>query len=126
MREIAIHDVRDGQVAASDVFDERGALLLSAGMELTRGHVELLERRGVLTVSVVEPDEGGREAEPDAPGEDEFEKAIARLEHMFEGLDDDPIMRAIHAAARGMLESAISSSRGLSPSSGGDAKVRPD
>lgn len=107
MKEIAIHDIRDGQVAASDVFDERGGLLLSEGAVLTLGHVELLERRGVLTVKVVEPDERDARGAADAPDEGEFEKALARLEHMFEGLDDDPIMRAIHAAARGMIESAL-------------------
>ena len=105
MREIAIHEMRPGQVLAADVFDERGGLLLSKGMRLTGDHVELLERRGVLTVGIVDDNAGGGDA-PAEPGAMEFESAIDRLEHMFEGLDDDPVMRAIHAAARGMLASA--------------------
>jgi hypothetical protein len=116
MREIAIHELRDGQILAGDVFDERGGLLLSAGMALSPEHVELLERRGVLTVKIAEADEGEGPADQapggggpggGAPGEDEFAKALARLDHMFEGLHDDPVMRAIYAAARGMLESAL-------------------
>jgi hypothetical protein len=105
MREVAIHEMRPGQVLAADVFDERGGLLLSKGMQLTGDHVELLERRGVLTVAV-EVEGAGAGAPPAEPGKVELESAMDRLEHMFEGLDEDPVMRAIHAAARGMLASA--------------------
>ena len=105
MKEIAIHGIAPGQVLAADVFDDRGGLLLSRGMRLAPDHVELLERRGVLTVSIVDGDAGAGDAPPE-PSTDDFATAIERLDHMFEGLDDDPVMRAIHAAARGMLESA--------------------
>ncbi len=120
MKEIAAHDVREGQVLAEDVCcPETGQVLLAAGMELKRSHVELLERRGVLTVRIASPDapaggdeggdEGGGEAEDEEgpPTRDRFADALSRLEHMFEGHDDDPVMRAIHAAARGMVESAM-------------------
>ncbi|MHC5054872.1 MAG: hypothetical protein ACYTKD_09165 [Planctomycetota bacterium] len=105
MKEIAIHAIAPGQVLAADVFDDRGGLLLSKGMRLSPDHVELLERRGVLTVSIVDGDAGagGPPAEPDR---NDFATAIERVDHMFEGLDDDPVMRAIHTAARKMLESA--------------------
>jgi hypothetical protein len=105
MKEIAIHAIASGQVLSADVFDDRGGLLLSKGMRLAPEHVELLERRGVLTVSIVDGDEGAG-GPPAEPGTDDFATAIERIDHMFEGLDDDPVMRAIHAAARGMLESA--------------------
>ena len=105
MKEIAIHAIAPDQILAADVFDDRGGLLLSKGVRLSVDHAELLERRGVLTVSIVGGDAGtdGPPAEPDT---DDFAAAIERVDHMFEGLDDDPVMRAIHAAARGMLESA--------------------
>ena len=112
MKEIAVHDVREGQVLAGDVCcPETGQVLLAAGMELKRSHVELLERRGVLTVRIAsaEAPAGEHEAEDEEspPTRDRFADALSRLEHMFEGLDDDPVMRAIHAAARGMVESAM-------------------
>jgi len=105
MKEIAIHAISPGHILAADVFDDRGGLLLSKGMRLSTEHVELLERRGVLTVSIVDGDSlaDGSRAEP---GQDDFATAMKRVDHMFEGLDDDPIMKALHAAARGMLESA--------------------
>lgn len=105
MKEIAIHAIASGQVLAADVFDGRGGLLLSKGMRLSPEHVELLERRGVLTVSIVDG-EADADGPPAEPGTDDFETAIERVDHMFEGLDDDPVMKAIHEAARGMLESA--------------------
>ena len=116
MKEIAAHEIREGQALAEDVCcPETGQVLLAAGAELKPSHVALLERRGVLTVRIVSPDApaGEHEAEDKAEGEespsagDRFADALSRLEHMFEGLDDDPIMRAIHAAARGMVESAM-------------------
>lgn len=107
MKEIAIHAIAPDQVLAADVFDDRGGLLLSKGMRLSPDHVELLERRGVLTVTIVDEDgdadANGPAAEPDT---DDLATAIERVDHMFEGLDDDPVMRAIHTAALGMLESA--------------------
>ena len=111
MKEIAIHQIAGGEQLAVDVFDDRGGLLLSEGMELVREHVELLERRGVLTVKVAEPEEPGGEGEPGAPDEDEFKKALGRLDHMFEGMQDDPVMRAIYFAARGMIEKAMPGER---------------
>ncbi len=116
MKEIAAHEIREGQVLAEDVCcPETGQVLLAAGVSLKRSHVELLERRGVLTVRIVSPDapagehEAGGEAEGEEspPTRDRFADALSRLEHMFEGLDDDPVMRAIHVAARGMVESAM-------------------
>jgi len=105
MREIAIHEIAGGEVLAADVTDESGNLLLSSGSALDHTHVEVLERRGVLAVKIVEPEADG-EGGSAAPSDDEFEKALSRLDHMFEGFDDDPVMRAIYSAARGMLESA--------------------
>ncbi|MHC4201362.1 MAG: hypothetical protein ACYSU0_15335 [Planctomycetota bacterium] len=105
MKEIAIHEIAGGEVLAADVTDERGNLLLSSGAALDQTHVEVLERRGVLAVKIVEPDSDG-EGGTAAPSDDEFERALSRLDHMFEGSDDDPVMRAIYSAARGMLESA--------------------
>ena len=107
MKEIAIHEIESGQALAADVFDERGGLLLSKGMSLSRDHVELLEKRGVLTVKVVEPGADDERARAAVPDTSEFEKALARLDHMFEGLKDDPVMRAIYSAARSMVESAM-------------------
>ena len=55
---------------------------------------------------VVDPDEEA--ADPvGAPSQEELESAIQRLEHMFEGKKEDPVMKAIYAAARGMLETAL-------------------
>ena len=105
MKEIAIHAIALGQILAADVFDDGGGLLLSKEMRLSPEHIELLERRGVLTVSIVDGDAGAG-GPPAEPGTDDFATAIKRVDHMFEGLDDDPVMRAIHTAARGMLESA--------------------
>jgi hypothetical protein len=115
MKEIAVHEIGDGQVLAEDVAcPETGQVLLAGGIELRRSHVELLERRGVLTVRILKPDgpdgpdEGGAgEDDADQSAGDSFADAMERLAHMFEGLDDDPIMRAIHAAARGMVETAM-------------------
>ena len=112
MKEIAVHEISDGQVLAEDVpCPETGQVLLAGGIELKHSHVELLERRGVLTVRIQRPDgpddEGEGETGTDLSPDDNFADAIERLAHMFEGLDDDPIMRAIHAAARGMVETAM-------------------
>jgi len=104
MREIAIHAIAPGQVLAADVVDDRGGLLLSKGMTLSTEHVELLERRGVLTVAIV--DDAAPGGPPAEPGSDDFATAIERLDHMFEGLEEDPVMRAIYKSARGMLDSA--------------------
>ena len=112
MNEIAVHEIRDGQVLAEDVASpETGQVLLTAGVTLKRSHVELLERRGVLTVKVAvsEDPEGAEETKvgESAPARDQFADALSRLEHMFEGFDDDPVMSAIHAAARRMVEAAM-------------------
>ncbi|MHC4253946.1 MAG: hypothetical protein ACYS9X_32935, partial [Planctomycetota bacterium] len=105
MREIAIHEIESGQTLAVDVFDERGGLLLSKGILLSSEHAELLEKRGVLAVSIAEPAEDAAPGRG-APGDTrEFEKALGRLDHMFEGFEEDPVMRAIYAAARRMIES---------------------
>jgi hypothetical protein len=104
MKEIAIHAIGPGQILAADVFDDRGGLLLSKGMTLSSEHVELLERRGVLTVAI--DDDAGSGGPPAEPGSDDFATAIERLDHMFEGFEEDPVMRAIYTSARGMLDSA--------------------
>jgi len=120
MQEIPIHLIADGQELAEDVRDETGQVLLSAGTVLSRTHVDLLERRGVLTVKIADAAGGAGGALEPAAGD--LENALRRLDHMFEGLTDDPVMHAIHAAARGMLESAL---RGAQPGSGrGEAPLR--
>ena len=106
MKEIAIHEITDGMVLADQVVDERGQVLFASGRPLARTHIELLERRGVLTVKIVSEDESG-DAEGEAPSAEDLTLALKKLEHMFEGHLEDPIMRAIFAAARGMLESAM-------------------
>ena len=106
MKEIAIHEIKDGLVLAADVADERGQVLFAAGRSLDRTHVELLERRGVLTVKIEAADEA-QDADGGAPSPEDFAKALARLDHMFEGRLEDPIMRAIYTAARGMISSAL-------------------
>jgi hypothetical protein len=106
MKEVAIHEIQDGMQLATDVLDENGQILIASGRTLSRTQIALLERRGVLTVRVVDPDEVS-EGPVGAPSQEELEGALKRLEHMFEGKKDDPIMKAIYAAARGMLETAL-------------------
>jgi hypothetical protein len=106
MKEIAIHDIRDGMKLAADVADEGGQVLLAAGRSLSATHIQLLERRGILTVKVADPDEAAA-APGGAPSKEELEGALKKLEHMFEGFEGDAIMKAIHASARGMLEHAL-------------------
>jgi hypothetical protein len=106
MKEIAIHEIMDGMVLAADVLDEKGQVLFAAGRSLEKTHVALLERRGVLTVKVATPEEDADD-EAGPLSAEELESAIKRLDHMFEPHQQDPIMRAIYAAARGMLESAM-------------------
>jgi len=106
MKEVAIHEILDGMQLAADVMDEGGQVLIAAGRSLSRTQIALLERRGVLTVKVIDPDEEAADA-GGAPSKEELESALKRLEHMFEGKKEDPVMKAIYAAARGMLETAL-------------------
>lgn len=105
MKEIGIHESVPGQVLAEDVFDERGGLLLAKGAILSTDNLQMLEIRGVLTLRIEEFETGTSSAEA-TPSEYDYDWALRRLDHMFEGQRDDLIMGAIYAAARGMIESA--------------------
>lgn len=103
MQEITIYAIADGQRLAEDVRDESGSVLLAAGTVLSRAHVDALERRGVFTVKI----EDSAKVATAPPSTNDLAGALRQLEHMFEGMDGDPIMGAIYAAARQMLESAM-------------------
>ncbi len=104
MKEIPVDQIREGDVLAADVRDMRGDVLLTRGLRLARRHAALLKRREITTVRVLTPDD--TDVVPGSPDLREIDKAIARLEHMFEGLLDDPVMAEIHRVARGFLEGA--------------------
>ena len=104
MKEIPIDDIREGDVLAGDVRDMRGDILLTRGLKLARRHAALLRRREIKTVRVLTPEETS--VVPGTPNLHEIDRAIARLEHMFDGLLDDVVMAEIHRVARTFLEGA--------------------
>ena len=104
MKEIPIDDIREGDVLGADVRDMRGDVLLTRGLRLGRRHATLLRRREIRTVKVLTPEDTS--VVPGAPNLREIDRAIARLEHMFEGLLDDVVMAEIHRVARTFLEGA--------------------
>ncbi len=104
MKEVPVDQIREGDVLAADVRDMRGGVLLTRGLRLGKRHATLLKRREVKTVRVLTPED--TDIVPGAPGVREIVQAIARLEHMFEGLLDDPVMAEIHRVARTFLEGA--------------------
>lgn len=109
MEEVSIQQLRDGQVLAEDLVDPGGEVLLSKGSPVGRNLIPLLERRGVLTVKIEDELDSGPLGGPgaeEASGTGDIGVALSRLDHMFEGMGDDPLMRAIYRAARGMLERA--------------------
>ena len=104
MKEIEVDEIREGDVLAEDVRDMRGDVLLTRGLRLARRHATLLRRREITTVRVLTPEDS--DVVPGTSDLGEIERAIARLEHMFDGLLDDPVMREIHRVARSFLEGA--------------------
>ena len=102
--EKALGEVQDGAVLGADVLDARGNVLLARGTALTRGHVQLLERRGIEAVTVALPGETavlGRRgpADPAVVAE-----CLARQEQVFAKVRQDPRMEAVYQAARAHLE----------------------
>ena len=60
----------------------------------------------MLTVRIVDPEDDA-DAGGGAVSQQELEDALQKLEHMFAGELEDPIMKAIFVSARSMLEHAL-------------------
>lgn len=63
MRRLLVHNIAPGQVLARAIYNERGDILLNAGVPVTDRFIRLLDARGVQTVLVREPDEEDVEPE---------------------------------------------------------------
>lgn len=63
MRRVAIHDLRAGEILARPIYNERGEVLLHAGVALNHRYVRLLHAHGVAMALVREPDEEDIEPE---------------------------------------------------------------
>jgi HD-GYP domain-containing protein (c-di-GMP phosphodiesterase class II) len=64
MRRLAVRSLDQGQVLARPIYNERGDVLLNAGVEVTERFTTLLLSRGITTVLIREP------GEEDVPPED--------------------------------------------------------
>lgn len=88
-RQIALAEVTVGMRFATDVTDEKGLRLVSAGTDVTERLLEQLARHGICEVSVVAP---MSEEERRAARED----MTQRLEHRFSLVKDDPLMAELY------------------------------
>jgi hypothetical protein len=100
-------ELHDGAVLGADVLDARGNVLLAGGTRLTRAHLQLLERRGIKSVTVAPPVAAAVEAAASA-GPEPARPALAaewlaRQERVFAKVRQDSRMEAIYQAARAHL-----------------------
>ena len=93
--------VADGAVLAADVLDAQGNVLLARGTQLTRAHLQLIERRSIAAVLVATAEElaaaGGGAAAPDAG---RLAEVLARHDRVFAKAGDGQLMQAIRRASR--------------------------
>jgi hypothetical protein len=80
-----------GRTLSRAVRDEHGRTLLPAGTTLTSAHVEKLGRLDLTAVWVTEDRSRGGEA-------------LSKLDKVFKDRLDNPLMLALHTAARKLLE----------------------
>ncbi len=106
--EVDIKSVEDGAILADDVLDARGNVLLAAKTQITKAHLSLIGRRGITTVRVMLPEDMQKDEEGEGGGEAvdpaRLLEALAELDAAFAGAGENPIMTAIHKAARAHLE----------------------
>ena len=93
-----LSDVSDGAVLAVDVFDGRGDVLLAKGTKLTSAHLQLLDRRGIASVTLEVPGEAG--VVPGGVNAAQVAEWLARQERVFSKVRQDPRMEVIYQAAR--------------------------
>jgi hypothetical protein len=94
-------EISDGEVLAADVLDAQGSILLAQGTRLTRAHLQLLERRAIMSVSVLLPEDAG--AGPGGADAARLVECLARQEQVFSKVRQNPRMEAIYQAARHCL-----------------------
>jgi len=97
--------VTDGAVLAADVLDGRQNVLLAAGTRLTAAHIALLRRRGVRWVKIQAlPEAPDAPAAKPEPARDRLAELLVRQDKVFAKVGDDPLMAALHRAARAHLQ----------------------
>lgn len=106
MRRIAPKDIEDGMVLALEVVNNRGEALLNIGDRLRKTYAAKLEAWGVQEVAVEgeEPapanaaaavtDSAREEPSVTLPQEME-ERIVARINHRFANVIEDPVMRGL-------------------------------
>lgn len=97
MRLVFLDEIRPGAVLARPVYNERGAVLLAAGVELTDDLIARLKARGIGRVYVRDP----RTADVEARGhlnDETVRYALSELRRVAELLLDD--RQQFHRALR--------------------------
>ena len=84
-----IDQAQVGQKLAQDIVDENGRVLVPRGMELTDKHLQLLRRRGIRHIPIVQDEKLDKEAKAVA-------NEIERLRHGFAQVIDKPLMKELY------------------------------
>ncbi|MCA8938586.1 MAG: hypothetical protein KDB07_02155 [Planctomycetes bacterium] len=109
---VDIGDLQEGMVVARDVFS-KGQMLMQAGSVLSGALINTLERRGVTQVFIQDEEDKKESAKnvntqilvrrlDDQLGKratEKLNKALARVEAQFVGMDEDPVMGPLKIAA---------------------------
>ena len=107
MRRIPISKIVAGLTVAREVLDASGNVLLAEGAILTEQHRNLLLRRGIENIAVMDMDEEMAEGAPatDAPSlkqvvaRENVEERLAEVEQIFAAVKDEPLMRELYRLA---------------------------
>lgn len=105
MRTIPVKEIEDGMVAAAEVLDRRGGVLLNPGDSLRKSYITKLIGWGVHEVEI-EGEDPATDAPDKKPEEDmrlprEMEtRIISKITHRFEMVGDDLLMKRLERLSR--------------------------
>ncbi|MBN1522183.1 MAG: hypothetical protein JW928_06590 [Candidatus Aureabacteria bacterium] len=100
MKKVTTNDLQPGMKIARKVENKAGMVLLPEGIELTEAHIGRLKKWGIEEIYVEGEDEGGAGSADMVPDLTISEEFIAKLDHKFEKVLDDPIMQSIYNAVK--------------------------
>lgn len=97
VKKIPTGRVKVGDVLAEPVVHGEGQKLLVAGTEIAATHIDMLRQRGVLLVTIVDPDADPNEVEePPRPLDaDEIKKVVLEEGRWFGDSRKNPIMAEV-------------------------------
>lgn len=99
---IDINKAEAGMVLSAPVTDRLGRTLLGSGETLSERHIQKLSSWGIEAIQIAAGDEaaeGGAEAVESAIPAEQQEKLSAKLDAIFQGTQESPLMRDLRDLA---------------------------